>query len=124
MFYSVLAKRWWVFGATFFRRIARVSGVRQHNQDHLPSTDRGDTGPARHRRPRLTSLLLPGVPDRRQYSQSAAGAMAPWAIDPGAPGRLLQTNGYGVIATEDYTGARDLLALVDEQPPRNCASKA
>ncbi len=92
-------------GATFSPANPRELVVcANHNQTIYRSTDRGDT---------WTRLAIGGAANQPSYyrayptgvntAKSASWGNGAVAIDPVQPGRLLQTNGYGVIATEDYT---------------------
>jgi len=77
-----------------------------HNQTIYRSTDRGAT---------WTLLAIGGAANQPSYyraystgvntAKSASWGNGTVTIDPVQPTRLLQTNGYGVIGTEDYTAA-------------------
>lgn len=78
-----------------------------HDQTIYRSSDQGDS---------WIRLLIDGAPNQPGYYAKYASGVntvkaAGWGngtvtIDPVQPKRLLQTNGYGVIVTEDYTAAR------------------
>lgn len=77
-----------------------------HNQTIYRSTDQGGT---------WTLLAIGGAVNQPSYyrvnptgvntAKSASWGNGTVTIDPVQPTRLLQTNGYGVIGTEDYTAA-------------------
>ena len=77
-----------------------------HDQMIYRSSDQGDS---------WTMLAIAGATNQPPYypvnaTGTNTGKAAGWGngtvtIDPAQPKRLLQTNGYGVIATEDYTSA-------------------
>jgi len=77
-----------------------------HTQTIYRSTDQGDT---------WTLLAIGEAPNQPSYyraystgvntAKSASWGNGTVTIDPVQPTRLLQTNGYGVIGTEDYTAA-------------------
>lgn len=84
----------------------KIVAAANHDQTIYASADQGNS---------WTNLGIAGAPNQPAYyatnsfGQNSAKA-AGWgngvlAIDPVQPKRLLQTNGYGVIATEDYTAA-------------------
>jgi xyloglucan-specific exo-beta-1,4-glucanase len=95
-------------GVTFAPRNPRELVVcANHNQTIYRSTDQGGT---------WTTLVIGGAANQPSYYRAYATGVntaksASWGngtvtIDPVQPTRLLQTNGYGVIATEDYTAAQ------------------
>jgi hypothetical protein len=78
-----------------------------HSQTIYRSTDQGGA---------WTLLAIGGAANQPSYypvnatrvnsANSAGWGNGAVSIDPAQPARLLQTNGYGVIATEDYTAAK------------------
>jgi len=68
------------------------------NQQIFRSTDQGKT---------WNSIVVGGFSYEPEYYPSGAGSWgnAALAIDPASPKRVWQTNGYGVIETEDITAA-------------------
>jgi uncharacterized protein (TIGR03437 family) len=91
-------------GVSFDPSANRLAVAQNANKEIFYSTDEGDTW----QQVTATNITeqppyFPPPTQANYYDQPGNWGNAALAIDPAVPTRLFQTNGYGVVATEDFT---------------------